>query len=108
MNNRKFNSLQLYKLTRKIVIVISIIFGILGIIQLYNVFYGAYAYERIGELCSLGNDIGCRPLYMSDRRELEADGWRNIGIAVTLFFLFLSAAWIYKYLFPESKNDERE
>jgi len=104
---RAFSISHLYNLTKTTVIVISILIGLWGALQIHRVFNTDYSLESLKSLqesCKKINpeiESDCTLTFLGDRHNLEEAGYRNIGIAFLLPISFYIGRRIYKYLFPK-------
>lgn len=107
MAERKFDSKRTHKLVSRVVIATAIWLGLLGTIQLNNVFYGSFAFEKMGEHCSGQKDTDCEFYYIISRQALERSGWRNLGVAVVLPVVFFGGTRLYRYMFPVQETETK-
>lgn len=113
MKNRKLDSKRLYKVTRVLVVIITLIF------VLKLAFNDYYSEDRLRAAYQLELDK-CSSIYDPDtlgykKCKPDADNifyttaptqWEDIILIVSLPALFFGGGWIYKYLFPTEKNEK--
>ena len=96
MVKRKFSSERLYKVTKTLVIVISILIGLIPIYSLYELTHDVY---------TDGSGLLKRRHTWENERNLRIAFLVSGTSAVGLPTIFFVGGWIYRYLFPEVKED---
>lgn len=112
MDQRRFDSKKLYKLSKIIVITITII-SIFLTVKLYDqvgnnktlYYWQDYCEERKGSYSKLFNYTDCMGLGFEQISKQQDLMYKTFLVAVVLPILFFGGTWLYKYLFPLKEKE---
>jgi len=96
MPKRKFSTGRLYKVVKTLVIVVSILAALISIVSFHRLATSYYMDE---------SGLFRNRLTLQDGRCFEFALFFCGAVAVALPAIFFGGVWLYKYLFPETKED---
>ena len=96
MPKRKFSTGRLYKVVKTLVIVVSILAAFISIVSFYRLGTSYYMDE---------SGLFKNRLTLQDERCFEFALFVCGAVAVGLPTIFFGGVWLYRYLFPEIKED---
>jgi len=104
MTKRKFSGKRLYRLSKRIVIIASVLSGILAAGSYYSIQSNNLLYEY-QEICSeypkgSANHLDCMIVGFEAISDIQNIFYRAYIIAVILPTIFFGGTWLYRYLFP--------
>jgi len=104
---RKFNKQRLSKLVFWIVHIIAIISLLLGVIQLIrNDSYQKMIIELMNKTC-VRDDFDCSMAYLSQIDDYTKAMFQSLTLGIGLLAGYWVIRWIYKFIFPEVKNNDK-
>ncbi len=102
MAKRKFDSHRLYKLSKWIIIVISVLSLFLGL-YLYNQIQTNVTLHIWEDVCRGNADFRCMGYGFAQINQETNVMWWSLIIGIGLPIIFFGGIKLFKYLFPENK-----
>ncbi len=99
---REFDGKRLYKLTRRVVITVTIVSVFLSTISYYRIWKGDQDLRLCGQKYSYTSDayIKCGESPALTMRIVEENVNTYTNVALIFPIVFFGGTWLYKYLFP--------
>ncbi len=106
MIKREFSKERLYKLTKRVVIIVTVVSVLLSIVNYYQIWKGDQDLRLCEQKYSYNLDarVKCGEVPALTMRLAEENSNTLLTIALVLPIVFFGGERLYKYLFPEKKT----